>query len=129
MGVVLNHLAMPAFPKLEVGLIALFFCFFSTISKLPEIPLCPAVWFGGIGCPACGTTRSVWSIMHAQFVDAWALNPIGYVVVLAMIRRLVVLATRKREAFTALDSHAVDQLLIYSFFALALVNYIHKFEL
>jgi len=112
--------------KIEISLIALFFCYFGLTSKLPELPLCPAVWFGGAGCPACGTTRAIWSIMHGRLADAWLFNPIGYIVVLGFFRRSLILIMVDGTTRRHLNSSLVDKLLIYSFFTIALTNYLLK---
>lgn len=39
-------------------------CWFHSFTQLP--------------CPACGTTRSVWAIVHGQWLHAWQLNPLGF---------------------------------------------------
>ena len=39
-------------------------CWFHSITHLP--------------CPACGTTRSVWAIVHGQWAHGWQLNPLGF---------------------------------------------------
>ena len=44
------------------------------------LPLC---WFHSLThlpCPACGTTRSVWAIVHGQWAHGWQLNPLGFMV-------------------------------------------------
>lgn len=38
-----------------------------------------------IPCPSCGATRSVSSIIKGNFFDALVLNPLGYIVGLALI--------------------------------------------
>ena len=38
-----------------------------------------------IPCPSCGSTRSVLSILHGNFIDAIYLNPIGLLLVIIMI--------------------------------------------
>lgn len=39
----------------------------------------------GLPCPSCGSTRAVEAIIHAQFMQALMLNPIGYVVAAFML--------------------------------------------
>jgi len=46
-----------------------------------DIPLPESCWFKritGMGCPGCGLTRSVISLVHGNFLDAWDFNPGGY---------------------------------------------------
>lgn len=47
--------------------------------------LCPIRFFIGMPCPSCGTTRSVGAISEGRFADALNFNPLGYVVVLALL--------------------------------------------
>jgi len=47
------------------------FCFFKLITHLP--------------CPACGSTRSVLSILGGEYLQACYLNPLGFVIVSIMI--------------------------------------------
>lgn len=45
-------------------------------AALPE-----SCWFKrltGMECPGCGLTRSVVSLVHGNFLDAWHFNPGGY---------------------------------------------------
>ncbi len=39
----------------------------------------------GLPCPSCGSTRAVEAIMHAQFMQALMLNPIGYIIAAFML--------------------------------------------
>lgn len=39
----------------------------------------------GIPCPACGTTRSILSVLHADFSNALLINPLGILLFAAMI--------------------------------------------
>lgn len=39
----------------------------------------------GIACPSCGSTRSVISIINADFADAALINPLGYFIALLMV--------------------------------------------
>lgn len=35
-------------------------------------------------CPSCGTTRSVMSLSHGNFIEALSINPLGYVIAFIM---------------------------------------------
>ncbi|MGF1636390.1 MAG: DUF2752 domain-containing protein [Cyclobacteriaceae bacterium] len=38
-----------------------------------------------IPCPSCGSTRSVVSLIHGEFIDALLINPLGYIVATIML--------------------------------------------
>lgn len=46
-------------------------CIFKIVTNLP--------------CPACGSTRAVVSIFRGEFLPALLLNPLGYIIVIAMV--------------------------------------------
>lgn len=50
---------------------------------------CPLRSFTGIPCPLCGGTRSVVAAVHGRWADAFAINPVGLVVVVAAVVLLV----------------------------------------
>lgn len=58
------------------------------VDKLPQVPICSLNRIFGIECPACGTTRAIWAILHGELHKAFCLNPAGYVVI-AFITRLI----------------------------------------
>jgi len=43
---------------------------------------CPHRWLFGFGCPLCGSTRAVNSLIHFRFYDAFVLNPAVYLFIL-----------------------------------------------
>jgi len=47
--------------------------------------LCIFKWLTGIPCPACGATRSVMSLLHADFLNALLINPLGFLLLAALI--------------------------------------------
>lgn len=47
--------------------------------------VCPIKAVTDIPCPSCGSTRSVLSIMHGDFVDGFLLNPLGYMLFGALL--------------------------------------------
>ncbi len=99
----------------STGEIPLLLCLFAllTLLGLLEIPTCPLRWFGENPCPTCGTTRSVQSIIVGNFTNAWRLNPIGFVVVLAFAKRCGQLyGTAKLRR---MDYHRFDLILLTLF--------------
>jgi len=68
-----------------VGIIAIGALFAAIpIELLEEGPvLCPIRRFTDNPCPTCGVTRSVASLAHGNFVQAWQFNPAGFFLVLA----------------------------------------------
>ncbi len=93
------------------------------LPALPAIPLCPILIMTGSPCPFCGTTRSLWSILHLRFEDAWQFHPVGYVILLMVARRFSLDAFRNIDALRAipaiqlLERRPVEHTLIALFFA------------
>lgn len=50
-----------------------------------SINTCVFKYMTGLPCPSCGMSRSVISVFQARFKDALYLNPLGYIMTLAMI--------------------------------------------
>jgi hypothetical protein len=50
----------------------------AALPALPHTVLCPFAWISPAGCPTCGTTRSLWMIVHGRYGEAWRMNPLGY---------------------------------------------------
>lgn len=98
------------------GEIPLLLCLFVVLLAVGwlGIPTCPVRYFGDRPCPTCGTTRSVASILSGNFAQAWKLNPIGYIVVLAFAKRCAQLfgQTKLRRM---LDCQTIDVILLTAF--------------
>lgn len=86
----------------EIGAIAGILLAFALLPSLPPIPLCPIRFFTGRECPTCGTTRAVWLLLHGQFCRSWQMNPIGCIVVIAAMRRVLALSGTLRAKTMAL---------------------------
>lgn len=91
---------------------------FSCVRDLPKVPLCGLRHFFGVECPTCGTTRSLGYILHGQFSTAWLLNPVGFVVAIALLRYLVTLAMPRGTIARAINSYWCDKGLLIAFFGM-----------
>jgi hypothetical protein len=45
-------------------------------SSSPGVPLCAFHWLTGLHCPGCGCLRATHALLHGQFADALAFNPL-----------------------------------------------------
>lgn len=62
--------------------------YYSTITNTTEnksVEVCLIKYAINIPCPSCGSTRSLISLTKGYFVEAFDLNPIGYIVALIML--------------------------------------------
>jgi hypothetical protein len=69
-------------PFLVLGLVPL-------VSHLPLKSFCIVQHLTGIPCPACGITRSLDSLLRGEISPAWAFNPCGWLVLLALGSQVV----------------------------------------
>ena len=46
---------------------------------------CLSKYFFHLPCPACGTTRGIFMLLHGQLLDAFHMNPNSFLVVLALL--------------------------------------------
>ena len=69
----------------------------------PGLSICTFHTVTGLPCPGCGLTRSFCAITHARLIDAWHLNPFGFIwyalTVYLLIRPLLV----RRQRFAACE--------------------------
>jgi hypothetical protein len=49
------------------------------------LPRCPFNWLTGLDCPACGSTRMVYSLLHGDLASAWHFNPVMLVAGLPLL--------------------------------------------
>jgi hypothetical protein len=93
--------------------------YFRLSGSLPEVPLCPSHYFG-YRCLTCGTTRSLWNLLHGDLGTAWRFNPIGFVVLVVLVRRIFVLALPGLSR--ALEGRWVDWGLLGAFLAFGVLR-------
>ena len=91
---------------------------FALAPELPGVPLCPVKWLVGRDCPTCGVTRALFALMHGHMSAAAALNPIAFIVVLIVLRRLWLLFFAQSGLARLLALPAVERGLLAAFFAL-----------
>ena len=111
--------------KLELALLIAGLVAFALMPELPHVPLCFYHAMTGHDCPGCGTTRSVFAILHGRFATAAAFNLLGYFVMLIVLRRMVTLARPELQK-QWFNSPSADKLLMGSMIAVAAVQYTYK---
>jgi len=67
------------------GYLWLFQNLYSTPASSEQNGVCFIRHVAHIPCPSCGSTRSLVSIVHGNFLTALELNPIGYLIAIIMI--------------------------------------------
>jgi hypothetical protein len=102
----------------ELLLIGLILAYFAGSPAIFDLPLCPFYHLWGWACPTCGTTRSIWAILHGDLALAWGLNPIGFVAVVALLRRLAILGLPEARWAKAANNEVIGVLLLGAFFVL-----------
>ena len=110
----------------ELAVIGAVLGYFAFSPRLLDIPLCLTAYFTAVTCPTCGTTRAVWHILHGQFAHAWAFNPIGFLVVLALARRAFVLSFPGNSVSHLLQRESVSLSLFATFL---LLGFLRSFNL
>jgi hypothetical protein len=74
---------------LSLGLVLGYLWLLYSLKNNPEASdehsgVCLFRYVTGIPCPSCGSTRSVISLLHGQFIQALLINPLGILVALIM---------------------------------------------
>jgi hypothetical protein len=67
------------------GYIWLYYSISSNITENESVEVCLIKHATNLPCPSCGSTRSIISLTKGNFVEAFDLNPIGYIVALIML--------------------------------------------
>jgi len=109
----------------ELLFISAILTYFAASSTILDFPLCPFRYFYGHCCPTCGTTRSVWATLHGNFTTAWKFNPLGFIVVIALFRRLATLLLPGSRWIQAANADPPSLLLLAAFFALGYARWFH----
>jgi hypothetical protein len=107
------------------GYIWLCFNLANDIENNKSIEVCFVKRLTSIPCPSCGSTRSVISIIKGHFIEAFYLNPIGYIVAIIMLMSPVWIITdwvlrrysffyfyQKVETYLKKPSYAIPLILI-----------------
>lgn len=85
MGLNRNRLYIILSVLLISGYIWFFYVFTaSEPENIRPVNLCLFKNLTGLPCPSCGSTRSVVSLFHGNFMEAICLNPIGIIIALIM---------------------------------------------
>ena len=74
-----------------------------------EITVCWFRWCFELPCPGCGLTRSITSISHLQFENAWRYHPFGplvYAVFVANTLLLIIPQTMRGKFRNKISSHS-----------------------
>ena len=80
-----NRLYSLLFTACLAGYIWLYYSIKSNLTGNKSLEVCLIKHATNIPCPSCGSTRSIISLTKGNFVEAFELNPIGYIVALIML--------------------------------------------
>jgi len=50
-----------------------------------SVQVCPIKYITNIPCPSCGSTRSVILLTQGNFIEAFRINPLGYIIAIVML--------------------------------------------
>jgi hypothetical protein len=67
------------------GYIWLYFCITTSVTENKSVEVCMIKHVTNMPCPSCGSTRSIVSLTKGNYVEAFDLNPIGYIIALIML--------------------------------------------
>jgi hypothetical protein len=109
----------------------LYFIITSKITENKSIEVCLIKHATNIPCPSCGSTRSVISLTKGNFVEAWELNPLGYIIALIMlitpVWMIVDLILRKNSLFKSyqkIETHLQKPQFAIPLIVLVIINWI-----
>jgi hypothetical protein len=125
MGILSKQLKPGALRGLETGVLLGGAAWFALLPALPRVPLCPVKWLTGHDCPTCGVTRALFALLHGNVAEAAALNPISFLVVLVVLRRLVLLLCAEGAFRRLLSATIVERGALAAFFVLGYWHVLH----
>ena len=67
------------------GYVWLYIAITVNLTEKKSVEVCLMKHATNIPCPSCGSTRSVVSLIHGEFIDALLINPLGYIVATIML--------------------------------------------
>lgn len=80
-----NKLYSILFIACIAGYIWLYFSVSRNLAFNNSVEICLIKHATNIPCPSCGSTRSVISLTNGNFIEAFTINPIGYIVASIML--------------------------------------------
>lgn len=111
--------------RVELALLLAGLLAFALMPELPHVPLCFYHAVTGHDCPGCGTTRSVFAILHGRFAAAADFNLLGYFVLLIVARRLLTL-TRPDFTDRWFNRPLADKVILGTMLTVAVVQFLYK---
>lgn len=113
------------------GYIWLIYNILSNETDNNSVEVCLIKHVTNIPCPSCGSTRAIVSLSKGNFVEAFNLNPIGYIVALIMLIApiwiIVDLVLRKNSLFLCyqkIESHLKKPKYAIPLILLVIINWI-----
>ena len=113
------------------GYIWLYYSITSNVTENKSVEVCLIKHTTNIPCPSCGSTRSIISLTKGNFVEAFDLNPIGYIVALIMLIApvwiIVDIILRNNSLFVCyqkIESHLKKQKYAIPLILLVIINWI-----
>lgn len=67
------------------GYVWLYFGLTNDYIQFKSLQVCPIKHITNIPCPSCGSTRSVILLTQGNFIQAFRINPIGYIIAFIML--------------------------------------------
>ena len=67
----------------------------------------------------------MWAILHGNLAAAWGFNPIGFIVVIALVRRSAALLWSKSRWVQMANADLPSLVLLVAFFVLGYARFVH----
>lgn len=87
------------------------------MTTVVQVPVCFFQLVCGSACPTCGTTRSLAFICRGRFAEAFNANPVGFVLLVILIRYGVTQSDSESRLSQWLVSDRVSLFILTAFFA------------